>query len=88
VDSEAREQVERLLREVLSPLVHADGGEMHLVRWDGEDVHIHLSGACAGCPGASLTGDGIIQPAIRSIAPKARVVLTTGVRPPDGARRV
>jgi len=88
VDSDARDQVERLLREVLSPLIHADGGEMHVVRWDGEDVHIHLSGACAGCPGATLTNEGIIVPAVRSVSPKARVVLTTGVRAPDGARRV
>jgi Fe-S cluster biogenesis protein NfuA len=88
VDNDAREQIERLLREVLSPLVQADGGEMHLVRWDGEAVHIHLSGACAGCPGASLTNDGIILPAVRSVAPKARVVLTTGIRAPDGARRI
>jgi Fe-S cluster biogenesis protein NfuA len=88
VDNDAREQVERLLREVLAPLVHADGGEMHVVRWDGEDLHIHLSGACAGCPGASMTSDGIILPAVRSVAPKARVVLTTGVRAPDGAKRI
>ena len=88
MDNDAREQVERLLREVLSPLVHADGGEMHVVRWDGEDVHIHLSGACAGCPGATMTNDGIILPAVRSIVPKARVVLTTGIRAPEGARRV
>jgi Fe-S cluster biogenesis protein NfuA len=88
VDNSAREQIERLLREVLSPLVEADGGEMHLVGWDGDDLHLHLSGACAGCPGSSLTSDGVILPAVRSVAPKARVVLTTGVRAPEGAKLV
>ena len=24
---------------------------MYLVRFDGDDVHIHLAGTCAGCPG-------------------------------------
>jgi Fe-S cluster biogenesis protein NfuA len=48
-------------------------------------VHIHLSGACAGCPGAALTGNGIILAALRSAAPKVRLILTTGVRiPPHG----
>ena len=88
MDKDAKDQVERLLRDVCSPLVHADGGELHLVRWEGEDVHLHLSGSCAGCPGASLTSDRIILPAVRSVSSKTRVVLTTGVRPPDGSRRV
>jgi Fe-S cluster biogenesis protein NfuA len=88
VDNSVREQIEQLFREVLAPLVKTDGGEMYLVRWDGAEVHIHLAGACAGCPGASMTGDGIILPAVRSLAPKARLVLTTGVRVPEGARRL
>jgi Fe-S cluster biogenesis protein NfuA len=83
VDNSVKEQVEQILREVLAPLVKTDGGDMYLVRWDGEDVHIHLAGACAGCPGASLTSDSVILPAVRSVAPKARVVLTTGVRIPE-----
>jgi Fe-S cluster biogenesis protein NfuA len=88
VDNSVRDQIERVFREVLSPIVKADGGEMYLVRWDGDDVHVHLAGACAGCPGSSLTADSILLPAVRSLAPKARVVVTTGFRIPDGARRV
>ncbi len=88
MDNSIKEQVERVLREVLAPLVKTDGGDMYLVRWDGEDVHIHLAGACAGCPGSSLTNDTIILPAVRSVAPKARVVLTTGVRIPEGSVRL
>jgi len=88
VDNAIRQQIERVLSDVLAPLVRSDGGEMYLVRWDGDDVHIHLGGACAGCPGASMTNDGVILPAVRSLAPKARVVLTTGVRIPDGARKL
>ncbi len=83
-----REQIERICSEILAPLVRTDGGEMHLVRFDGDDVHIHLSGACAGCPGASLTGDKVIVPALRTAAPKVRVVLTTGVRIPPGAQKL
>ena len=53
-----------------------------------EEVHLHLTGTCAGCPGASHTRDGVIAPAIRTVASKARVVVTTGPRVPDGAKRI
>jgi Fe-S cluster biogenesis protein NfuA len=78
----------KVFRDVLAPLVVADGGEMYLVRATGDEVHVHLTGTCAGCPGASLTRDGIIAPAVRTVAAKARVVVTTGPRVPDGARKI
>jgi Fe-S cluster biogenesis protein NfuA len=88
VDETAKAQLERICREILAPLVRADGGEMYVVRFDGDDVHIHLAGVCAGCPGASLTSEKVILPALRAAAPKVRVVLTTGIRAPEGASRV
>jgi Fe-S cluster biogenesis protein NfuA len=88
VDETAKAQLERICREILAPLVRADGGEMYVVRFDGDDVHIHLGGVCAGCPGASLTSEKVILPALRAAAPKVRVVLTTGIHAPAGASRV
>jgi Fe-S cluster biogenesis protein NfuA len=88
VDENSKEAIERICREILAPLVATDGGEMYVVRFDGDDVHIHLGGVCAGCPGASLTGDKVILPALRAAAPKVRIVLTTGIRAPDGSRRM
>lgn len=83
-----KEQIAKVCREILAPLVRTDGGEMYLVRFDGDDLHIHLAGTCAGCPGASLTGDKVILPALRTAAPKLRVVLTTGVKVPEGAEKL
>jgi Fe-S cluster biogenesis protein NfuA len=88
VDETLKEQIARICREILAPLVKTDGGEMFLLRFDGDDVHIHLAGACAGCPGASLTGDKVILPALRTALPKVRVVVTTGVKIPEGAQRL
>ena len=88
MDESAKEQIGKLCREILAPLIRTDGGEMYLVRFDGDDVHIHLAGTCAGCPGASLTGDKVILPALRAAVPKVRIVVTTGVRPPDGAEKL
>jgi Fe-S cluster biogenesis protein NfuA len=93
VPDAAADALSRLCRDVLSPLVAADGGVMYLVKApgsesSGDDVHIHLTGTCAGCPGASLTRDGIIAPAVRTVLPKARVIVTTGPLVPEGAKRV
>lgn len=88
MDDNVKEQIARICQEILVPLVRTDGGEMYLVRYDGDDVHIHLSGACAGCPGASMTSDKVILPALRTASPKLRVVVTTGFKVPDGARRM
>ncbi len=83
-----REQITKVCREILAPLVQADGGEMYLVRFDGDDVHVHLAGMCSGCPGAALTTDKVILPALRTASPKVRVVLTTGVKLPEGAQKI
>jgi Fe-S cluster biogenesis protein NfuA len=87
VDDAGKAMIAKICREILAPLVKADGGEMYLVRIDGDDVHLHLTGSCAGCPGASLTNDRVLLPALRAAVPKVRVVVSTGARVPDGAER-
>ena len=87
MDDAGKAQIAKICREILAPMVKADGGEMYLVRIDGDDVHIHLTGSCAGCPGASLTNDRVFLPALRAAVPKVRVLVSTGARVPDGAER-
>jgi len=82
------EELSKICREVLAPIVRADGGEMYLVEGTADAVHIHLGGTCAGCPGASLTRDRVLTPLIVAALPKARITVTTGVRVPDGATRI
>ena len=88
MDEAAKGQIAKICRQVLAPLVKTDGGEMFLVRVEGDDVHIHLTGACAGCPGASLTSEKVFLPALRAAVPKVRVVVTTSTRAPDGAEKL
>jgi Fe-S cluster biogenesis protein NfuA len=85
---DANKKIMAVCRDVLAPLIRADGGEMYIVKIAGDDVHIHLSGACSGCPGASSTRDRILAPILTGAIPKARVVLTTGVRIPEGATKL
>lgn len=82
------EQVIRALSELAVPLVKADGGELYLVSITGEDVHVHLAGTCAGCPGATITRERLLEPTVHGVSPRANVKVTTGWRVPDGAKKV
>jgi len=61
---------------------------LFLVSVTAEDVHIHLGGACAGCPGAAITRDRMLEPALKTVLPKARLTVTTGFRVPEGAQKI
>jgi Fe-S cluster biogenesis protein NfuA len=84
----ASDAVVKMCREVLAPLIQADGGEMYLVSASSEDIHIHLAGTCAGCPGSALTSDKILAPALATVAPKAKLTISTGWRVPEGALKI
>ena len=88
MESPTKDQILKMCREVLSPLVRADGGEMYVVGISLEEVHLHLAGTCAGCPGAALTRDRVLEPALAAIAPKTSLKLTTGWNIPDGAQKI
>lgn len=84
----SREDLLKLCREVLAPLIAADGGVLYVVDSGPDEVHLHLAGTCAGCPGASLTREDVIAPAVRSVLPKAKLQVTAGWRIPKGAEKV
>jgi Fe-S cluster biogenesis protein NfuA len=80
--------VKKALSEFAIALVHADGGELYLVNATNDDVHLHLTGTCAGCPGATITRERLLEPAVHGAAPKAVLKVTTGYNVPTGALRV
>jgi Fe-S cluster biogenesis protein NfuA len=82
------DQLLKVCRDVIAPLVRADGGEVYLVAVEPDALTLHLAGTCAGCPGAVLTARGVIEPAVHAVAPSARVVVTNGGKIPDGASLV
>lgn len=73
---------------VVVPLVEADGGEVYLVKRGTTEIHVHLAGMCAGCPGSSMTDAHLFVPAFRRYAPKLTMKLTTGWRIPAGSSRI
>lgn len=82
------EQLVKALGDLVAPLVRADGGELYLVSATADDVHVHLSGTCAGCPGAAMTRERLLEPTVRGVIPKVTVKVTTGWRVPNGAKKI
>jgi Fe-S cluster biogenesis protein NfuA len=83
-----KDEIVRVINEVLGPLVHADGGELYLVSVDDAGVSLHLAGRFSGCPGNTLTRRRVLEPLITSAVPGAYLTLTTGPLIPPGAERV
>ena len=79
------DQMLKVCREVIAPLIRADQGEIYLVAVEPDQITLHLAGMCAGCPGVNLTVKGVIEPAVHAVAPAAKVVVSSGIRIPDGA---
>jgi Fe-S cluster biogenesis protein NfuA len=79
------DQLLKVCREVIAPLVRADGGEIYVVAVEADQLTLHLAGMCSGCPGVTLTTRMVIEPAVHAVAPSARVVVTNGINIPDGA---
>ena len=63
-----REQIETLIREVLSPLFEADGASLELVEVTGQLVRVRFGGNYRGCPSTPYTVEGVILPALRRAA--------------------
>jgi Fe-S cluster biogenesis protein NfuA len=84
----ARDEIIRVVREVVAPLIVADGGEIYLVHVEDDAVVLHLAGRFSGCPGNTLVRRRVIEPAILSVAPTAQVTVTSGALVPEGAERV
>ena len=68
------EEAERVVSEVLRPLIEADGGAIELVSATDVEIVVRLYGACAGCPGAPYTTAQVVEPVLRrELGPDVRV---------------
>jgi Fe-S cluster biogenesis protein NfuA len=86
--SGTRSEILRVVREVVAPLVRADGGRLYVVQATDDALSLHLTGRFSGCPGNTLASRRIIEPAIFAVAPNARVTISSGALLPDGAELI
>jgi len=63
-----RPEVEKVL-DSIRPALQADGGDVELVDVDGGVVKVRLTGACGGCPMATMTLKGGIEAALKERIP-------------------
>ena len=83
-----RERILQIVRDVVAPLVRADGGSLYVVNVREDTVALHLAGRYSGCPGNTLALRHFIEPAIQAVAPNVQVVVSSGALVPDGAELV
>lgn len=60
----------RVAIDEVRPAVRMDGGDVELVRIDGDVVVVHLSGACRGCPMAASTLADFVGERVKLYAPE------------------
>jgi len=63
--------------EEIRPALHTDGGDVELIDFDEEGfVHLHMLGACGGCPMSTATLTLGIEAELRSRIPEVEGVIT------------
>jgi Fe-S cluster biogenesis protein NfuA len=86
--SSPRDALLQVVRDLLAPLIRADGGEVYVVHCDDDGIALHLAGRYAGCPGNTLARRRVLEPVLRAAAPNVEVVITSGVLVPGSAERI
>ena len=86
--SAGKDEIERVVREVLAPLVQADGGDLYLVSVDDTGVSLHVTGRFSGCAGNTLVRRRVFEPPLSAISPGITLTLTSGPLIPAGAARL
>lgn len=69
-DSEIVQQIKELLDTRVRPAVAQDGGDIMFDRFDKGIVYLHMRGACAGCPSATMTLKSGIENMLRHYVPE------------------
>jgi Fe-S cluster biogenesis protein NfuA len=60
-------KAQRLIDEVLRPLIQVDGGQIELVSVSEARMIVRLSGSCLGCPGTPYVLRYVVEPAAREL---------------------
>jgi len=71
--SDLKEKVENAISEIRGAL-QADGGDIELVDVVDGVAKVKLKGACAGCPGAQMTLQLVVEKKIREHVPEIKGV--------------
>lgn len=73
-DSETVTQIKAVLDEKVRPSIAQDGGDVEFERFEDGIVYLHMQGACAGCPSATMTLKNGIENLLRYYVPEVAEV--------------
>jgi Fe-S cluster biogenesis protein NfuA len=59
----------------IRPMIQADGGDVEYVGLDADVVKVRLRGACAHCPGATMTLKMGIETRVKRVCPEIKSVI-------------
>ena len=74
----SHEDLEKEVRsaiEELRPALQMDGGDVEFVGLDAGVVQVRLTGACGGCPMATMTLTGFVEERLRHRVPEVTQVV-------------
>ncbi|HEX8806479.1 MAG TPA: NifU family protein [Candidatus Aquilonibacter sp.] len=77
VHAASEESIEARVNRALDkvrPLIQADGGEVWLIRVDGQTAYVQMLGACGGCAASTMTLKGAIEAVVRADVPEIEIV--------------
>jgi len=60
--------------ERIRPAIRLDGGDVWLIRVEGDTAYVQMLGACGGCAAAHATLKGGIEAVVREDVPEIRTV--------------
>ena len=73
-DQQRLDAINTLLDEQIRPYLKSDGGDLHVIDLDGNQLSVHYQGACGTCP-SSISGTlKSIENLVKSIEPNIEVV--------------
>ncbi|MCI5721877.1 MAG: NifU family protein [Firmicutes bacterium] len=65
------EQKVKEVLETIRPMLQRDGGDIELVEVTADNVvKVRLQGHCAGCPGARMTLEGVVERVLKESYPE------------------
>lgn len=70
--------------EEVRPYMRSHGGDVELVKVEGDVVHVRLHGACAGCSLSALTLRNGVEEVVKSRVPEVREIVVVEDEPVSG----
>lgn len=75
-DSEVVSLIKTILNDEIRPAVAMDGGDIVYDRYENEILYLHMRGACAGCPSATITLKEGIEARLKERIPELKEVIS------------